>query len=78
MAWTELDGEVVAIDLRSSTYFSSNTTGALLFRLLRCGATLGQLVDALVEQFAVDPEKAEADAGAFIDVLDRRGLLEPL
>lgn len=75
MASRALGDEIVALDLRSSTYLSTNLAGTLLWRELERGSTRSQLVQALLDEFDVTHERAVADVDAFVDELRRRGLL---
>ena len=77
VAWNEVDGNVVVLDLESSTYFSTNTTGTVLWHLLVPGASRSELVTALVERFEVDADAAGRDVDAFVAELERVKLLEP-
>jgi hypothetical protein len=74
--WREVDGEVVAIDLDSSMYLSTNESGVLLWRCLADGTTREELVEELVRAFGIDPMQAEADVAGFLDELEARNLLE--
>lgn len=76
LTWREIDGEIVALDLTTSTYFTANTTASTLLRRLVDGAERDDLVSALVDEFDVDAAKAADDVDGFLDVLDDHGLLE--
>ena len=75
--WREVEGEVVALDLRQNAYVGVNRTGAVLWNALASGATPEQLVALLVERFDVDRGRAGADADEFLQQLADRDLLEP-
>lgn len=77
VAWLEIDGEIVALDHRTSTYLSVNRTGAVLWPALETGATHGELVDLLVQHFGVGAEAAAVDVDGFVAALANRGLLLP-
>jgi hypothetical protein len=76
LAWKEIERELVAVDVRSSTYLSANQSGTLLWRRLAAGATRDDLVDELVGEFGIDRERAGADVGQFLAELAAQGLLE--
>ncbi len=76
VTWRDVDGEVVALDLEASTYFSANTTGSLLWPLLVRGATRTELTDALTGSYEVAPERAASDVEAYIASLDALGVLD--
>lgn len=75
VAWNAVGEEVVVLDMTSSTYFSTNATGTLLWKLLASGASRTQLVNGLVERFGVDRETVEQDVDAFLADLERSQLL---
>jgi len=74
--WREADGEVVALDLRTSTYLGVNETGAALWPALIEGATREQLVGRLEDGFGIDRGRAERDLDAFLNSLREQDLLE--
>ena len=73
--WREIDREVVAVDLVSSIYLTTNESGVRLWRRLADGATSEELVDELVEAFGIERERAAADVQSYVDALDARNLL---
>lgn len=73
--WREMDGEVVALEARSSTYVAANSSGTVLWRALAAGATREGLADELVRVYGIGPEQALADTDSFVEALDRQGLL---
>jgi hypothetical protein len=75
LEWKEVEGEIVALDLRTSTYVAINRTGASLWPLLVEGATHEMLVQRLVERFGVAPTVAAADLDSFLDQLRRQNLI---
>jgi hypothetical protein len=77
VTWQELDGHVVVLDLRASVYLEINASGAVLFPLLVTGTDESRLVQALQTEYAVSWEVAQRDVRSFVDILKRRGLLEP-
>jgi hypothetical protein len=74
--WREVEGAVIAVDVRSSEYLAINDTGAVLWRALQGGATTRELVERLVARFDVEPEAAARGVEEFLAGLEERGLLE--
>ncbi len=72
IAWNAVGDNVVVLDVSSSTYFSTNATGTLLWQLLASGTNRADLVNALIERFAVDQLTAEQDVDAFLADLRTR------
>jgi Coenzyme PQQ synthesis protein D (PqqD) len=77
VAWREVDGEVIALGLESSTYFGTNSSGTVLWRRLAEGTTRAELVSDLMTTFGLEQARAQTDVDAFLDDLRGRGLLEP-
>lgn len=75
VSWTEVDGEILALERESSTYIATNRTGTVLWNALVHGATREQLVAAVVRAFGISEPTAAADTDAFVDALAGRGLL---
>ena len=74
--WRIVDGEVMVLDLRTSTYFAVNGAGAVIWPELADGTTTGDLEARLAEAFDLSPELARRDVGAFVASLRAQGLLE--
>lgn len=75
VSWLEVDGEILALQLSSSEYLSTNATGALLWKSLTAGATREHLIAQVVEAYGIDEERAAADTDTFLDALAAHGLL---
>lgn len=73
--WRVIDDETVMLDADRSRYLATNASGTLLWRALADGATRTELVDALVDAYAIDAAQAAADADAFLVELRSRGLI---
>jgi hypothetical protein len=73
--WREVEGELVALDLRESRYLAINRSGQVLWAALAEGATRDELVERLVEAFDIEVGHAAADVDAFTAELESRGLL---
>lgn len=76
--WRRVEDEIVAIDLRSSTYFTLNSTAADLFALLAEGATSESLIDMLLETYDTTRDQAVTDVDEFLAALESRDLLNRL
>lgn len=76
VTWRDVGGEVVALDLISSVYFSTNRTGRMMWHLLLEWTSAEQLVAALIAEYEITAAQAEHDVAAFVSSLERHGLLE--
>ena len=70
-----LPGGAVLVHLATNRIFELNETGAKVWELLSEGLDKGQILQRLIEEFAVDPAVAAADLSAVLDHLEREGLL---
>lgn len=75
LEWRELEGEIVVLDLRRSTYLAVNRVGALLWPRLLGGVTRDALVQAVVDDFGLARSEAESDVSAFLQELRDQELL---
>jgi hypothetical protein len=74
--WREIDGEVIALEGRSSRYLAANPAGALLWQSIASGSTRERLAEELVATYGIDGDRALADVDAYVEALDAQGLLE--
>lgn len=75
VAWRLVEGEVVALDQGGSEFLAVNLSGALLWEQLAAGTTRQALIDRLVAVYGIEAARATHDVAAFLEDLDRRGLL---
>jgi hypothetical protein len=75
LEWREIEDEVIAVDVRTSTYLGTNGSGTVLWRALAEGATRGELVAALEESFGIPRTRAEEDVDRFVEHLREQELL---
>lgn len=73
--WRLVDDEVIALDLRSSTYIALNPTAAVLWQAMADGATESTLTARLVEVFDVEADQAAGDVRGFVEEMRTRALL---
>jgi hypothetical protein len=76
LSWREIDEEVIILDLGSATYLKLNPAGAVLWKLLEPGATLGELTTMLADHFGLDTQEAQGDAVAFLEDCTTKGIVE--
>jgi hypothetical protein len=75
IAWQEIDGELVLLDLVSSSYLTTNVSGAFLAGLLRDERSRDELVSALAIEYEIDSDTAGADTDVFLESLESLDLL---
>lgn len=77
VAWQEVEGETIMLELRTSTYLGVNPSGTVLWSALVEGATASELAGRLVAEYKISDEQAIGDVEAFLADCRGRDLLEP-
>lgn len=75
LEFREIEGEIVALDLETSSYIGVNQTGGSLWALLQEGTDEATLVQHLISTFGIDESVARKDVRLFVSDLQSRGLL---
>ena len=75
IAWREVDGEVLVLDLTESRYHALNESATMLWRMLGTGTTTEALAQALVDRYGVSAEEATADVAELLETCRARGYL---
>ncbi|MDQ6828635.1 MAG: PqqD family protein [Gemmatimonadota bacterium] len=73
-----IDGEAMIINLLNGTYYSLDKTGGAIWELVADGLTMPEIVSSITERYAVDDDRARADAERLIAELLSERLLVPL
>jgi hypothetical protein len=70
-----IDGEVIAIDFETGNYYSLNETGGFLWSLLVQGASIEQLIEAVVQNFSNSRAEVEPTIRAYVAQLEAEELV---
>ena len=70
-----LEGEAVLLDLKTKSYYRLNATAARIWSGLEQALEPRRIVEALVDEFAVDAATAQAEMERVIADLRARGLV---
>lgn len=65
----EVDGSVVMMSIDQGMYFGLEGTGPRIWSLLEQPRTVGEVCDALVREFDIDPEECEREVIDFLEEL---------
>ncbi|MGD9741387.1 MAG: PqqD family protein [Hyphomicrobium sp.] len=71
-----LEGELTIINLDNGLYYASSGVGVTVWERMDRGASLREVVDAIVNRYDVEPGLAESDARAFLEKLRSEALVE--
>ena len=72
----DLADEAAILDLNSGVYFGLNAVGARIWKLVQAPRTVNEVLQALLEEYDVEPERCERDLVALLQELVTYGLIE--
>lgn len=76
VAWREVDGEFVLISVETTHYYSLNSSGSDVWRILLEGPrTAGSIAGVLARHHGVDPVEVGAQVSTLLGELASEGLL---
>jgi len=75
VVYAELDDEAVLLNVETGIYFGLNTISTEIWRFLEQGASEGELVSRLADEYEVEPEQLSADIAEFLSSLLDQGLI---
>ena len=70
-----IDGEVVALDFASGSYFSIRESGATIWRLMEAGADLAQIGTVLAGKWRANRREIDRTVQTFVEELEAEGLV---
>jgi len=73
---SDLGGEVAILDLERGTYFGLDEVGARIWELVREPISVSEVQATVVEEYDVEPARAERDVLALLQRLVDEGLVE--
>jgi hypothetical protein len=73
----EVGGEIIFLHEGDGVYYSLDGVGAFIWKTLENPRTLGELVQAVVDEYDVGETEAREDLAALATELAARGLLIP-
>lgn len=71
----ELEGESVLLDLNSASYFGLDDVGTRMWAALTNTGSVREAYDALLAEYAVEPDRLQSDLGDFLGRLSELGLI---
>jgi hypothetical protein len=75
VVFRELDGEAVLLNLDSGMYFGLDRVGTRVWQVLEQHGRLDAVVERLLEEYDVAPERLRADVAQLLDALAEKGLV---
>jgi hypothetical protein len=72
----DLEGEVAILNLTNGVYYGLDPVGARIWNLIQTSETVNEVREALMEEYAVEPDRCEQDLLTFLQELAAEGLIE--
>jgi hypothetical protein len=72
----DLAGEAAILNFKSGIYYGLDQVGASVWKLIAEPRIVGEICDALVAEYEVEPEVCEREVIALLDELAAKGLVE--
>jgi hypothetical protein len=76
VAFREVDGSILLVDLKTGSYFSLNATASFVFRLISRDKTTAEIASEMAAFYRVSEETARRDVEECIAGLIREGILK--
>lgn len=74
--WCELAGEAVILHLKSGIYYGLSPVGARVWNLIQAPKLVSSVLDMLLEEYEVEPDRCESDLFALLQDLAVGELIE--
>ena len=74
--WCELAGEAVILHFKSGVYYGLSPVGARVWSLIQEPKIVSAVLDMLLEEYEVEPDRCESDLFALFQDLAIRELIE--
>ena len=76
LSFTELDGELVCLNLESGEYSGLRDVGQTIWEHLDQPRAVDELVEVVVAEYDVESDRAATDVQAFLSELRQAGFVE--
>ena len=72
----DLSGESAILNLKAGIYYGLNEVGTRIWKLIQEPRRVGEIRDAILEDYEVEPDRCEADILSLLQELLDNGLIE--
>ena len=72
---TDLNGEIVMMDLEKGRYFSLNGVGSRIWEIIESPIEINKIVDCLLEEYDVNRNECEENVLEFLGKLDDANII---
>lgn len=72
---TDLNGDIVMMDLEKGRYFSLNSVGSRIWELIEEPVQINQVVDSLLEEYEITRNECEENVLEFLNKLEEAQII---
>lgn len=73
---SELGGDAVILNLKTGIYHGLDAVGARIWNLVQEPKTVSDILNTLLQEYDVEPDRCEREVGALLQKLADAGLIE--
>ena len=73
--WRVIEGEAILVDVSAGKVIQASQTAAFIWEQLDGSKTIGEIIDRVCADFAVEKERARQDTLEFLEELIRKKLI---
>ncbi|MBE9005961.1 lasso peptide biosynthesis PqqD family chaperone [Fortiea sp. LEGE XX443] len=73
---SELQGEVVILDIKTGAYYGLNEVGASIWNYIQSPKTVEEIQEAILAEYEIEAEVCKRDISALLKDLAAKGLIE--
>ena len=71
----QVQDDLMMLNVEQGAYYSLDPIGAEIWKLVERPASVREIVDRLRERYAVTPEQCQADVLAFLEEMQKNGMI---
>jgi hypothetical protein len=75
IAWSELDDEIVLLDIEAGSYYSLNEVSVFIWKVADGTLTVEQIVERVITEYDVERKQARDDVLRLLGELSQKNLL---
>jgi hypothetical protein len=73
---TNLEDEAVILNLKDGVYYGLNPVGARIWQLIQAPRTIKEILETLLEEYDIEPQRCEQDLLKLLKELAAKQLIE--
>lgn len=75
ISWRDINGELVALNVKSGEYFIFNEIGRMVWLAIAGGQDSSETVKKVIDEYEVNEQDASRDVEVFVKALEERSIV---